>query len=237
MRCVIYTHNYDTACAIIASDWPRGGAPPNILSGLRRVSKSSRGLAETENVTAFICITALWTRQHVIATQRSSIDFLLKHEIFMQNNATLESYIISLWRPLSLPARGIGIQYFLCVLSWISASPFHRRPDWSSAETRMYRTYNISAMLVIIDLLWVRDYFKWVSKWNLYTHNIRRYIGPAGPWVWRLNSSVVVLSTTLNSCGAIEEMILWVLLQSALLQSAPLHSWFSFLVVPDLLCS
>ena len=28
-----------------------------------------------------------------------------------------------------------------------------------------------------------------------------------------------------------------VLLQSALLQSAPLHSWFSFLVVPDLLCS
>ena len=52
-----------------------------------------------------------------------------------------------------------------------------------------------------------------------------------------LNSSVVVLSTTLNSCGAIKEMILWVLLQSALLQSAPLHSWFSFLVVPDLLCS
>ena len=57
-----------------------------------------------------------------------------------------------------------------------------------------------------------------------------------------LNSSVVVLSTTLNSCGAIEEMILWVLLQSALLQSAPLqsvllHNWFSFLVVPDLLCS
>ena len=47
-----------------------------------------------------------------------------------------------------------------------------------------------------------------------------------------LNSSVVVLSTTLNSCGAIEEMILWVLLQFA-----PLHSWFSFLVVPDLLCS
>ena len=39
-----------------------------------------------------------------------------------------------------------------------------------------------------------------------------------------LNSSVVVLSTTLNLCGAIEE--------SALLQSAPLHSWFSFLVVP-----
>ena len=52
-----------------------------------------------------------------------------------------------------------------------------------------------------------------------------------------LNSSVVVLSMTLNSCGAIEEMILWVLLQSALLQSTPLHSWFSFLVVPDLLCS
>ena len=47
-----------------------------------------------------------------------------------------------------------------------------------------------------------------------------------------LNSSVVVLSMTLNSCGAIEEMILWVLLQFA-----PLHSWFSFLVVPDLLCS
>ena len=47
-----------------------------------------------------------------------------------------------------------------------------------------------------------------------------------------LNSSVVILSTTLNACGAIEEMILWVLLQFA-----PLHSWFSFLVVPDLLCS
>ena len=47
-----------------------------------------------------------------------------------------------------------------------------------------------------------------------------------------LNSSVVVLSTTLNSCGAIEEMIVWVLLQFA-----PLHRWFSFLVVPDLLCS
>ena len=34
-----------------------------------------------------------------------------------------------------------------------------------------------------------------------------------------LNSSVVVLSMTLNSCGAIEEMILRVLLQFA-----PLHS-------------
>ena len=38
-----------------------------------------------------------------------------------------------------------------------------------------------------------------------------------------LNSSVVVLSMTLNSRGAIEETILWVLLQFA-----PLHSWFFF---------
>ena len=38
----------------------------------------------------------------------------------------------------------------------------------------------------------------------------------------------------LNSCGAIEEMILWVLLQFAPLRRL---SWFSFSVVPDLLCS
>ena len=74
----------------------------------------------------------------------------------------------------------------------------------------------------------------------IYIYILRTSVSSEAKYMWSgvvvlgktLYSSVVVLSVTLNSCGAIEEMILWVLMQFA-----PLHSWFSFLVVPDLLCS
>ena len=50
--------------------------------------------------------------------------------------------------------------------------------------------------------------FVWIEQlWTMYVLGMT------------LNSSVVVLSMTLNSCGAIEERILWVLLQFALLHS------------------
>ena len=45
------------------------------------------------------------------------------------------------------------------------------------------------------------------SKYNVYNIILKILLDKT------LNSSVVVLSMTLNSCGAIKEMILWVLLQ------------------------
>ena len=122
---------------------------------------------------------------------------------------------------------------------------FHAGLDHTMIDEVKMVTYRKLLSISIEWLQIIRPHFRFNvapsrSRTTIYFTNSVRWTmeiwdasSPNG-FGWRVVNRLVctIKIMTLNSCGAIEEMILWVLLQFA-----PLHSWFSFLVVPDLLCS